>query len=147
MKPTGSAAAKKSRSEAVNRSPEQPKTSASGALPGNYTPDIAPLQLAADPLCVGDGSSSEAVKHPLFGDIGTDGCRRDAPEQVWIRTPQTVPFLTRGVLATHRGELYPSADRRLSPCRFGSSGLGLGGRFAGGLLRLGLWHRIDGAGS
>jgi len=26
----------------------------------------------------------------------------------------------------------------LSPCRFGSSGLGLGGRFAGGLLRLGL---------
>ncbi len=69
MKPTGSAAAKKSRSEAVRRSPEQPKTTASGALSGNYAPDVAPLQLAADPLCIRDGGSLEGVKHPFVAEI------------------------------------------------------------------------------
>src|ERR1700730_17750125 len=102
MKPTGSAAAKKSRSEAVRCSPEQPKTTASGALSGNDAPEIAPLQLAADPLCIRDGGSLEAVKHPFVAEIGANGCRRDTPEHVWIRAPDTVPFLARGLLAAHR---------------------------------------------
>src|SRR5208282_354500 len=145
MKPAGSAAAKKSRSEAVRRSPEQPKTTASGALSGNDAPDVAPLQLAADPVGIRYGGSLETVKHPLFAEIGTNECRRDTPKQVWIRAPDTVPFLTRGLLAAHRSELDPSAARLLSRCRFcssGSSGSGRGRRFAGGLLRLGLWRGI-----
>src|SRR5271156_881533 len=149
MKPAGSAAAKKSRSEAVRRSPEQPKTTASGALSGNDAPDFAPLQLAADPVGIRDGGSLDTVKHPLFAEIGTNECRRDTPKQVWIRTPDTVPFLARGLLAAHRSELDPSAARRLSRCRFcssDSSGASPGRQFAGGLLRLGLWRRIRSTG-
>src|SRR5271169_382093 len=144
MKPTGSAAAKKSRSEEVRRSPEQPKTTASGALSGNDTPDVALLQLAADPVGIRDGGSLQTVKHPLFAEIGTNECRRDAPEQVWVRAPDTVPFLARGLLAAHGSELDPSPARLLSRCRFcsGRSRPSLGGRFARGLLRLGLWRRI-----
>src|SRR5690242_10173779 len=99
MKPSGSAAAKKPRSEAVRRSPEQPKTTASGALSGNDAPDVAPLQLRADSLCIRDGGSLDTVKHALFAHIGTNGCRRRTPEHVWIGAPDALPFLTRGLLA------------------------------------------------
>src|SRR6202035_1654152 len=145
MKPTGSAPAKKSRSEAVRRSPKQPKTTASGALSGNDAPDVAPPQLAADAVGIRDWGSQEAVKHPFVAEIGANGCRRGTSEQVWIRAPDTVPFLTRGLLAAHRGELYPGAARLLRRSRFCSSGrsaFGLSGRFAGRRLRLDLWRRI-----
>src|SRR5260370_42429342 len=145
MKPTGSAAAKKSRSEAVRRSPEHPKTTASGALSGNDAPDVAPLQLAADPLCIRDGGSLEAVKHPLLAKIGTNGWRRNTSKQAWIGAPDTVPFLPRGLLAAHRSELDPGAARLLSCGRLhtsGRRGLDLGGHFAGRLLRLGLRRRV-----
>ena len=149
MKPTGSAAAKKSRSGAVRRSPEQPKTTASGALSGNYAPDVAPFQLGADPLCIRYRGGLEAVKHTLVAKIGTNGRRRDISEQVWIRAPDTIPLLMRVVLAAHRSELDPGAAgllRRSWFCSSGRSGFGLNGRFAGQLLRLGLWRRIGGSG-
>src|SRR5580692_4617504 len=137
MKPTGSAAAKKSRSEAVIRSPEQPKTTASGALSGNDAPDVAPLQFAADPLCIRDRGRLEPVKHSFVAEVGTNEICRGTPKQVRIRAPDTVPFLPRGLLAAHRSELDPSAARLLSCCRLsssGSSGPGFGRQFAGGLL-------------
>jgi hypothetical protein len=118
-------------------------------LSGNYAPDIAPLQLAADPLCIRDRGSLEPVKYTLFAEIGTNGYRRDAPKQVWIRALDTVPLLTRGLLAAHRSELDPSAVRLLSRCRLcssGSSGPGFGRQFADGLLQLGLWGRIRSTG-
>ena len=146
MKPTGSAAAKKSRSEAVRRSPEQPKTTASGALSGNYAPDVAPFQLNADPLCIRYRGSLNAVKHPLFGEIGTNRCGRDGSEQIWIGASDAVPFLMRGFLTAHRSELDPGATRLLRGSWLCSSGFGLSGRFAGRLLRLGLWRRIGSSG-
>src|SRR5689334_19031588 len=142
MKPTGSTAAKKSRSEAVRRSPEQPRITANGALSGNYAPDVAPLQLTADAIRIGERGRLETVIHPLFAEIGTDGCRRETPEQVCIGALEAVPFLTRVALAAHRCELKPSAARLLHCSWFCRSDFGLGGRFAGGLLWLGLCRRI-----
>src|SRR5204862_6884744 len=113
IKPTGSATPKKSRSEGVRRSPEHPRITASGALSGNDAPDVAPLQLAAHPLCIRDGGSLDAVKHALFAEIGTNWCGRRTSEQVWIGASDTIPFLMPGFLTAPRSELDPGDTRPL----------------------------------
>src|SRR5207245_665607 len=109
MKPAGPAAAKRSRSKALRRSPEQPSTTASGALSGNDAPDISPLQRAADPIGIRDRRGLEAVKHPLVAEVGTNGCRRNACKQIGVRLLDAVPLLARGVLAAHRTDLDPGS--------------------------------------
>src|ERR1700738_2758415 len=109
MKPTGSAARKKSRSKAFRLSPEQPRMTARGASLRNDAPDIAPLQLAADSVGVGNGDRLDAVEHPLVTEIGTDGRCRNTREQIRIRPLDAIPFLACHVLAAHRAELDPGS--------------------------------------
>src|ERR1700730_5994961 len=153
MKPTGSAARKKSRSKALRLSPEQPKMTARGASLRNDAPDIAPLQLTADPVGVGDGGRLDAVEYPLVTEIGTDRDRRKATEQIRIRPLDAIPFLACHVLAAHRAELDPGSAgfrrRQLSGRRLrrrGGGRRGLTGWLRPRLLRLGRQDRARSAG-
>src|SRR5689334_10387766 len=105
MKPVGALAAKRSRSKALRLSPLQPRTIARGASSSNDTPDVAPLQLPTDPLGVRNRGSLDAVEYPFVPEIGADGDRRDAPQQVRICPPDTIPFLACRVLTVDRAEL------------------------------------------
>src|SRR5215471_19051747 len=87
---------------------------ASLASPGNDAPDATLLQLAADPLgcrLIGDGRGLDAIVDPLVAEIGTDRRCRKSAEEVGVLPLDPLPFLTRGVLATHRAELQPSSAR------------------------------------
>src|SRR5260370_42470231 len=109
MKQTGSAAGKKSRSKAFRLSPEQPRMTARGTSSRNDAPNIAPLQLTAEPVGVGNGGRLDTVEHPLVTEIGTDWSRRKAAEQIRIRPLDAVPFLACDVLAAYRAELDPGS--------------------------------------
>src|SRR6202047_3990587 len=109
MKPTGSAARKKSRSKPSRLSPEQPKMTARGASLRNDAPDIAPLQLTADPVGVGDGGRLDAVEYPLVTKIGTGRDRRRAADQIRLGPLDAAPSLACDVLAAHGAELDPGS--------------------------------------
>src|ERR1700730_8545463 len=113
MKPTGSAARKKSRSKALRLSPEQPRMTARGASSRNDAPDIAPFQLAAEPVRIRicDRGCLDAVEHPLVTEIGADGRRRNTCEQIRIGPLDAIPFPAGDVLAVHRAELDPGRAR------------------------------------
>ena len=145
MKPTGSAAAKKSRSKAVRRlagaaqNDRERRVSA-----GNDAPDIAPLQLAADPVGIGDRGRLRCGRNTPF--------RRDRRERASPRGSPSRSGLAR-LMRSHscraasslrtEAELDPGAARFCAAAGFAGGGRGRTGlerRFAGGLLRLGLWR-------
>jgi hypothetical protein len=109
--PGQTAAAKKSRSTALRLSPAQPRTTARGSSSGNDAPDIAPLQLAADLVRIGDRAGLKAVEHPPVTEVGAGRGGREAAEQVGIFPFETVPFLARRILAAHRAELDTGSAR------------------------------------
>src|ERR1700751_4654733 len=142
MKPVGTLAAKKSRSKAFRLSPLQPRTIARGDSSSNDAPDIAPLQLSTDSLRVRNRDSLDAVEYPFFPEIGAYGDRRDAPGQVRIRTPDSIPLLACRVLTVDRAQLdaRPMCIYRPSGCRFLWNGRARGRFRLGCRLRRRKWR-------
>src|SRR6266436_6242710 len=107
MKPTGSAAVKKRRSELFKLSPEQPRMTARGCVGSacNDASDRTPLQLAADPIGIRYRPGLDPVVDPLVAEIGADGRRREIAEQIRILSLDPTPFLARRILAAYRAEL------------------------------------------
>ena len=109
MKPVGAAAEKKSRSKAFRLSPLQPRTIARGASSSNDAPDVAPLQLATDPVRIRDRGGLDTVVHTLIPEVGPDGCGRNTCEQICIRVLDTIPLLSCYLWAAYRAKLDAGA--------------------------------------
>src|SRR3954453_9321911 len=126
MKPSGSAARKKSCSAGASVAPAQPRIIALVGVMALGTDDdaayIAALELAAYALgggAVAHRGSLDAVINAALPEIGARPGGGEPGEQVAVGLADLVPFLAAGLLAAQGTELQAiaAAGRRRGPCR------------------------------